>query len=111
MKISKPGLKQIIKEEYEKLLGESEQTIIPQDGKYYKFRSGEQGQFIDYGRYVQDKGFIRVEHEDLYKRAGIQPFYEQGTAIEEISPEFAIKITAQELMNAKNVKRFSRKND
>ena len=91
-------------------MNEAEQ-ITPEDGKYYKFRSGERGQFIDYGKYVQDKGFIRVEHEDLYKRAGSPPFYEQGTAIEEISPELAIKITAQELAKAKNVKRFSRKND
>jgi hypothetical protein len=109
MKISKPGLKQIIKEEYKKLLGESE-TIIPQDGKYYKFKSGEQGQFIDYGKYVEGKGFIRVEHEDLYKRARSTPYYDQGTAIEEISPESAVEITARELMNAKNVKRFSRRN-
>ena len=114
MKILKSQLQKIIKEEHDKLLNEAEQqatgaSVTPEDGKYYEFVSG--GRFTNYGKYIKGKGFVRVEHEDFYKRAGIQPYYDQGTAVREIDEKEVMRIVARKLKEAENVEKYSIRND
>ena len=113
MKILKSQLQTIIKEEHNKLLNELEQqagvSATPEDGKYYEYKHD--GDFVDSGKYVEGKGFVRVEHEDFYKRAGIEPHYEQGTVVKQLTPEEAAKQAARKIGHAEAVEKYSIRND
>ncbi len=112
MKVTKDTLKRIIKEEYERMVGEADTgSVTPEDGKYYMFKSGDQEQFTNCGKYVSGKGFIKVEHEDFYKRHSMEPWYDKGTAVKEVSPEEAAKIAAKNIAHAEAVEKYSIRND